>query len=71
MRVYQRYIDDSNQIPEKLPPRYKYDRKSQKAVFEAAARVEEKADCRMARILKHIANSIDEYSRDCGWPRRP
>ena len=63
MRVYQRYIDDSNQIPEKLPPGYKYDRKSQKAVFEQeelAARVEEKADCRMARILKHIANSIDE-----------
>ena len=34
MRLYKRYIDDSNQIPEEVPAGYKYDGDSKKLIFD-------------------------------------
>ena len=61
MLVYERYADDSNQIAKTPPVGSKYDRNKQKVVYdENELRIDEQEDKRLARILKEIANTVQE-----------
>ena len=55
MRMYDRYVDDSNQAAEVLPPGSKYDKNVNKVVIdeqELLSRMDEGDEPRLARILK-------------------
>ena len=57
--MYERYVDDSNQVAVVPPPGSKYDQASKKVVFdENLINLSECEDDRTARILTDIANSV-------------
>ena len=59
LMLYERYIDDSNQVAEVPPPGSKYDAESKKVIIdESIVDVEECDDKRTARILTEIANDV-------------
>ena len=60
MMMYERYIDDSNQVAVVPPPGTVYDEERQKVVIDENPIniIEENDDERTARILVKIANSI-------------
>ena len=63
MRMYDRYVDDSNQAAEVLPPGSKYDKNVNKVVIdeqELLSRMDEGDEPRLARILKEVANEVQE-----------
>ena len=63
MRMYDRYVDDSNQAAEVLPPGSKYDKIRNKLEFdqdELLVRGEEGEEARLARIMREIANEVQE-----------
>ena len=61
MRMYERYIDDSNQIAVVPPPGAKYDGNKNKVVIDIENINENEQDeNRLARILTDIANTIQE-----------
>ena len=61
MRMYERYIDDSNQIAVVPPPGAKYDGNKNKVVIDIENINENEQDeDRLARILTDIANTIQE-----------
>ena len=63
MRLYMRYIDDSNQVAETPPAGSRYDKVTGKIVHdedELQGRLDEKDDARTARILREIANCVME-----------
>ena len=59
MMMYERYIDDSNQVAVVPPPGSRYDRESKKVVIdETIIDMDENDDKRLATILNEIANDI-------------
>ena len=61
MKLYKRYVDDSNQVAKVPPIGAKYDKTLKKVVFdEQEVRLSEKDDARLARILKDIANQVQD-----------
>ena len=67
MRLYERYVDDSNQVAEVPPPGFKYDKASRKVVYdgdELANRIDECGEVRLTRILTEIANEVQEGGSD-------
>ena len=62
MRLYKRYIDDSNQVADVPQPGSRYDKNSGKVVHNenelTAAGQNENDDAMLARILKDIANQV-------------
>ena len=63
MRLYERYVDDSNQVAEVPPAGSKYDRERKKIIYdetELALRVGEEEEDRLTRILLDIANDVQE-----------
>ena len=61
MRLYERYVDDSNQVAEVPPPGSKYDKERKKVVYderEHALRIDEDEEDRLTRILVEIANEV-------------
>ena len=59
MLMYERYIDDSNQVAVVPPPGSMYDAVSKKVVMdEHMIKIHEKEDERLATILIEIANSV-------------
>ena len=59
MALYERYVDDSNQIAEVPPPGSRYDTEQERLVVDTL-QIEQDvpADERLARILLDIANSV-------------
>ena len=59
MVLYERYIDDSNQVAKVPPPRATYDRASKKVVLEVSSiTADETDDVRLARVLREVANDV-------------
>ena len=56
--VYERFVDDSNQVVAPIPEGSKYDTLSQKIVQDGLGMNNEDAEARTVRILKEIANTI-------------
>ena len=77
MPLYERYVDDSNQVAEVPPVEMEYDREKKKLVrkkeqgsTEGGERVEED-DERLSRILKMIANDVLPcIDMEADWPSR-
>ena len=72
MKMYERYIDDSNQVAVVPPPGSWYDSNQKKVVVDANLAVaEEEEDERLARILKSIANMVhDDITMEDDHPGR-
>ena len=72
MMMYERYVDDSNQIAEVPPPGSKYDVERGKVVTDPQLRDEEKpADERLAILLVSVANSVMEcVEMEADWPTK-
>ena len=72
MKMYERYIDDSNQVAVVPPPGSWYDSNQKKVVIDANLAVaEEEEDERLARILKSIANMVhDDITMEDDHPGR-
>ena len=63
LHLYRRYVDDSNQAAEAPPPRARYDKQTKKVVVDENNNDggdDECDDARTARILKEIANDVQE-----------
>ena len=62
MRLYKRYVDDSNQVAEVPPVGVKYDCTLRRIVQceEMLAMVNEEEDARLARVLREVANCVME-----------
>ena len=58
MLVYERYVDDSNQIAVVPPPGSTYDKERKKIIINPNTEEQDKPDERMAKVLLSIANSI-------------
>ena len=79
MKMYDRYIDDSNQVAVVPLPGSRYDTDSGKVVIDQDSdRTEENDDKRLAGILKSIANDVqmgiqmeDDYPSNNGDGRMP
>ena len=68
MRLYERYVDDSNQVAEVPPAGSKYDRERKKIIYdetELALRVDEEEEDRLTRILLDIANGRGRTQPEC------
>ena len=72
MELYERYVDDSNQVAVVPPPGSKYDVQRGKVVVDPQLRDEDKPpDERLAIILLSIANSVMECVKmDADWPSK-
>ena len=73
MKVYERYVDDSNQVAEVPPLGARYDRQRERIVIEENHEEEEQKedDERLAEILKEIANSIMPcIQMEADWPSK-
>ena len=70
MELYERYVDDSNQVAVVPPPGSRYDVERGKLVMDPQLRDEDKpADERLAIILLSIANSVMECVKmEADWP---
>ena len=61
MEMYERYVDDSNQVATVPHPGSRYDLASQKLVIdEDFIQLDETEEARVARVLKSIANSVQD-----------
>ena len=58
MRIYKRYIDDSNQVAKVPQQGYKYDKVKKKLVYDEQVGLGVEQDERLADILKEIANEV-------------
>ena len=59
LMIYERYIDDSNQVAEVPPPGSKYERNSNKVIIDPDLdNIHENDDERTAIILTDIANDV-------------
>ena len=59
MELYERYIDDSNQVAQVPPPGSKYDRNTKKVVYDPENVInDDNDDDRLAKFLKEIANDV-------------
>ena len=72
VKVYERYVDDSNQIAIAPPKGAKYNRESRKVVIEEEATEETREDDeRLASVLRDIANSIMPcIQMEADWPSK-
>ena len=72
MELYERYVDDSNQVAVVPPPGSRYDVERGKLVMDPQLRDEDKpADERLAIILLSIANSVMECVKmEADWPSK-
>ena len=73
MKVYERYVDDSNQVAEVPPPGARYDRERRKIVIDRSIEEEERKedDERLAGLLKEVANSIMPcIQMEADWPSK-
>ena len=73
MRLYERYVDDSNQVAVVPPRGTKYDKDRGRIVVQQESDEEERKedDERLAEILKDIANSIMPcIQMEADWPSR-
>ena len=72
MMLYERYVDDSNQMAEVPPPGSKYDQQKQKVVVDTQIQDHHiPADERLAKILLVIANSVMScIGMEADWPSR-
>ena len=74
MLLYERYVDDSNQIAVVPPPGTKYDRDRQKVVIDEQQREQDlqiPEDQRLSKILLEIANNIlTGISMKADWPTK-
>ena len=70
--LYERYIDDSNQVAIVPPPGSKYDTVTENVVRDENNAIEaENEDERLARVLKEIANTImPEIQMEDDFPSR-
>ena len=60
MELYKRYIDDSNQLAVVPPPGSRYDPVRRRVVQDDIAVLDEDEEERLTRILKEIANTIQD-----------
>ena len=60
MRLYERYVDDSNQIAEVPPPNTRYNMLTWRMEEDDTPVDEETEEQRTARVFKNIANSVQE-----------
>ena len=60
MRLYERYVDDSNQIAEVPPPNTRYNVLTGRMEKDDTPVAEETEEQRTARVFKNIANSVQE-----------
>ena len=60
MVLYERYVDDSNQVAVVPPPGSKYDKVKKKVLIENGFEPAENENDRLARVLKDIANTVHE-----------
>ena len=60
MELYERYLDDSNQIATVPPVGSRYDLLSQKLVKDNSMTEDETEEARLARIMKTIVNSVQD-----------
>ena len=72
MMMYERYVDDSNQIAIVPPPGSKYNEERKKVEIDPQLKDEDSpADERLAKILLSIANSIMECVKmEADWPSK-
>ena len=72
MMLYERYVDDSNQVAVVPPPGSKYNEERGKLVMDPQLRDHDvPADERLTRILLSIANSVMECVKmEADWPSR-
>ena len=72
MPLYERYVDDSNQVAVAPEKGARYDRESRKIVIdENGAREDEQKDERLARVLSEIANDIMPCIKmEADWPSK-
>ena len=60
MPIYERYVDDSNQIATVPPPGSKYDKNTGKIVVDESEFTLENSEERSARVLKSTANEVQD-----------
>ena len=73
MKLYERYVDDSNQVAEVPPHGTKLDRETMKIVMDPnkGQEDEKEDDERLAEVLKDIANSIMPcIQMEADWPSK-
>ena len=69
--MYERYVDDSNQIGKVPPPGARYDPASKKIVVDEDHTDDSQPDERLARVLLDIANDIMECVKmEADWPSK-
>ena len=72
MVLYERYVDDSNQIAKEPPPGSRYDTEQERLILDTLQDEQDvPADKRLARILLDIANSVMEcVVMEGDWPSK-
>ena len=70
MKLYERYVDDSDQVAEVPPPGARYDREKKKVMIDQnMVNMNENGDERLARVLLDIANDVMHgIVMDCDIP---
>ena len=58
MALYDRYVDDSNQLAETIHPCLKYNVQTGKLVVDDNQDPNEEAETRTVRVLNEVANSV-------------
>ena len=56
--MYDRYVDDSNQIAETIPPLTKYNVLSERSEIDEMQNPDEEAEERTSQVLKEVADSV-------------
>ena len=71
MKLYERYVDNSNQVAVAPPKGAKYNRERKKVEVEEECNDETQDDERLANILKEIANGVMScIQMEANWPNR-
>ena len=72
MKLYERYVDDSNQVGIAPPSGAKYDKATEKIVIDPELQDEEQPpDERLAKLLLDIANSVMKcIQMEADWPSK-